>query len=1048
MPNSMVRSRPEARRRAALLTALLALLPTTAIWGGPPGIPFATETSFEVRDFQPRIDRTGPINEIARNPADPFEVFAASTSAGLWKSSDGGDTWSSVRSLPSWSVSAIAYLFDGTYGGALLVTTREDFRTVSGAGVWRSDDHGVSWTKAADVPGGCAEPRRAHGIVSRGSVAYVATSCGILKGRRVFLPYGDDRFPAGSFRGVGSKRFYSVVLTPAGDLLVAGEAGVFLSAGGRGRFGRVTAPGTFSQTGEGGWGFLKRGLASTQPSSGPGWLVALAGTQATHSMLVSGDGGRIWQSVPSSPSSGAGGLAGGSPFVRILPQAEGSQTLYVYYGDGLRLFRCGPFTGGDLSALRAPGTPCPQVLPGHPDPHDVDFVHFLGAGLGDRRLLVATDGGLEVATFGTDPDALPASNEALVLPTSTGLAPIQVMNVKGQIVGEGEARQERLYMDTWHTDAWALADAGDAEAAWVRIPGETAWLELERRVASASDAQVVWNYNPFPSYFGDDLMQNQTTFPDAHPTTPLANPLMIRKGIFVEPFPTIGSVAVAATPDVTRETVSTPGWATVASLTGCSSGFGCTPVSIYKAPLLGGFLGADSTDALVYQPLSSGQGLAAIRGIVALDEDRNPVLDTASAVFYARMRWIDAVSLRVLGNVRLGETQTPNTGFGNLPVLGVDPGRPWHVLAPDSENGKVMESFNGGDTWIEVRSLSELVRRNAAGELRFRFSAASISAHTMVSAIAFCPENPNLVLVGTVENGLFFSSDRAATWRRVPGSEHITNVSAIHWRSANSAVVGSWGRGLFEIAMRHRLSASALALVCGDACRELRLTSLPLRADLSRSPLSPAASFSFDSAVLVLDGRATGAAIKDGRLQTLWVTPGSNVYLFSNDKTAFDFVSRPRSGFVGFEGLAEVDALRANQEVIKGFGFTAGKLTHALFDDQESRTPGDPPGQPRLPKATTPFISGPYLTLSGMGMAVAVGGQTYQLQGWRFDPGTSLRIEMDGKLRLRTRTDSQGSFEVSLKAPGAMGRYTLRARRPTGRRPQEAAIEFSVGNRD
>jgi hypothetical protein len=597
-------------------------------------------------------------------------------------------------------------------------------------------------------------------------------------------------------------------------------------------------------------------------------------------------------------------------------------------------------------------------------------------------------------------------------------------------------------MDTWHTDAWASPDGGGS---WLRTPGEAAWLELERRVASVDDAQVVWNYNPFPSFLGDDLMQNPTTFPDA--TGRLSNPLLIRQGVYLEPYSSPFGIVVAATPSVARGTVSTPGWTPVASLTGCAGSSGCV-VSLFKGPRLGGFLGPESTDALVYQVLDNGRKLAAIRGVVSSGTDGSPVLNTASTVVYGGMRWIDPVSGRQLGNVRLGTAETPYTGFSFYPVFAVDPGRPWHLLAPDSQNGKVVQSFNGGDTWFEVADLTRLVTRDAAGESRFRFTPSYQPTQTIVSAISFFPENPNLVLAGTVENGLFFSADRGANWRRVPGSEHVTNVSAIHWRSANSAVIGSWGRGLFEIAMRHRLSASALAVVCGEACRELRLTSLLSDGGPNRAAVLPEAGPSFDSAVLVLDGRANGAALKEGRLETLWVSPGSNLYLLSGANTVPDFVAKPRSGFAGFEGLPEVDALRDKQQVIKGFGFSAGKLTHVLYDTQETRTPLEPAGQPTLPKATEPFLSEPYLTVSGMGMAVAVGGQNFRLQGWRFDAGTPLLIELDGKVLRQVRTDPQGNFEVRLTAPGAIGRYLLRARQAAGKPPRAAEFEFSVGNRD
>jgi photosystem II stability/assembly factor-like uncharacterized protein len=79
----------------------------------------------------------GNINSIAINPNDPKQIFAATNATGVYKSSDGSDTWiNSSLGLPNNHITSI--LFHPEKSNTLYVST-------FGSGVFRSNDSGASW---------------------------------------------------------------------------------------------------------------------------------------------------------------------------------------------------------------------------------------------------------------------------------------------------------------------------------------------------------------------------------------------------------------------------------------------------------------------------------------------------------------------------------------------------------------------------------------------------------------------------------------------------------------------------------------------------------------------------------------------------------------------------------------------------------------------------------------------------------------------------------------------------------------------------------------
>ncbi len=87
----------------------------------------------------------GRLNAIAFDPVDPDIIWVGSPSGGLWKTTTGGNEWtSSTQDLPSFGVSAI--LIDYTNPSVMYIGTGDrDAGDASGIGVYRSTDGGETW---------------------------------------------------------------------------------------------------------------------------------------------------------------------------------------------------------------------------------------------------------------------------------------------------------------------------------------------------------------------------------------------------------------------------------------------------------------------------------------------------------------------------------------------------------------------------------------------------------------------------------------------------------------------------------------------------------------------------------------------------------------------------------------------------------------------------------------------------------------------------------------------------------------------------------------
>jgi photosystem II stability/assembly factor-like uncharacterized protein len=145
---------------------------------------------------------SGRISDFAYD-SSTHSLYAAASNGGIWKSTDMGQSWSSIAdNLPTQVVSAIAY--SPAQGGTLLVLTGDNafgFDSIAGLGVYRSTDGGATWTKGTGVPDG-ANGFRIAVDPSDPSVAYAATGAGLYRTTDDGVSWTNVNLPTGN--GVAS----------------------------------------------------------------------------------------------------------------------------------------------------------------------------------------------------------------------------------------------------------------------------------------------------------------------------------------------------------------------------------------------------------------------------------------------------------------------------------------------------------------------------------------------------------------------------------------------------------------------------------------------------------------------------------------------------------------------------------------------------------------------------------------------------------------------------------------------------------------------------
>ncbi len=93
----------------------------------------------------------GRVNVCTIDPNDPDTVYIGTPDGGAWKSTDHGDSWESITDdLPVWGVSGIAIDYNNS-NIIYVATGDEDGWNSYANGVWKSTDGGQTWNEAGNI---------------------------------------------------------------------------------------------------------------------------------------------------------------------------------------------------------------------------------------------------------------------------------------------------------------------------------------------------------------------------------------------------------------------------------------------------------------------------------------------------------------------------------------------------------------------------------------------------------------------------------------------------------------------------------------------------------------------------------------------------------------------------------------------------------------------------------------------------------------------------------------------------------------------------------
>ncbi len=124
----------------------------------------------------------GRINVILQDPNNPNRLFAGAPAGGIWRSLDNGQNWTPlIDDLPQIGVSGIAIDYADS-NTIYIATGDDDAGDAAGVGVWKSNDGGNSWSATGLNPSN--SPSRMNDIYvhpTNSNVLWVATTSGVFK---------------------------------------------------------------------------------------------------------------------------------------------------------------------------------------------------------------------------------------------------------------------------------------------------------------------------------------------------------------------------------------------------------------------------------------------------------------------------------------------------------------------------------------------------------------------------------------------------------------------------------------------------------------------------------------------------------------------------------------------------------------------------------------------------------------------------------------------------------------------------------------------------
>lgn len=775
--------------RARFGFVVRAVVTTSVLWACQPLV------AQVVTPFQPDVRWGGRTVSVSVNPSNTAEAIAGTERGGLFKTRDGGTTWRHIDRLTMSRIHDVRYAPaspDGT--NVVIVTGPDDTRVTNRGGIWHSMDGGETWIKPGSSNPPCLARASAHGIAFQpGSPnVYVGTDCGLAISRDFGVTWRHFRSPSDD---PGA--------TPIGRVLsVAARAGGLVDIG---------VDGLIDNNGDG-WvdantGAIRRGhirftydgrsfaIVARQMDFPDSFNSVTASPVEPSVVYVATGSGLTELHGPIRP--GIGGMltrfdvtpdgccrTGRQNWVAATPSRDGRRDhVDVYFSDGYQTWRRTCETTGEAPRCRRGGWD--RLGVDHEDHNGIAFDP-----LTNLPRFLAGDGGLHGPTDAADPRAT-GGNWRIVGAGNGGFNALMIYQVAGQLIGNAAA-PSRIDLLFGTQDNHLFASPDHNSRRWpVEIGNEGYRIQLGRN-SPRDDGKVTWTQpgflsDPCCNYIGDRRFNNGDWPVGSIPPVGFngwASPSgrIIDTPTFVAPRIYVQAAEPGVRVHVTRDDGAS--WRLLGAV--------AWRVQRYPYPQVA----RSGDDVTVYQPVVRIDNTIGLVKITGLRMD--------GTVDASRTGWRLADGFLSGDIMGLG---VRDDEFDWQVAYAVDPNDSAHLIAADARAGAMKVSRDGGFTWTTDATLTALSMGSDPLTGLSEFLFATQGNRTQVRVIAFDPDHPGHILVGTEAAGIFRSVDGGLSWGSIPGTRQIPSVSSFFFIPESptnpnaEVVVSSYGRGLWKLSI-------------------------------------------------------------------------------------------------------------------------------------------------------------------------------------------------------------------------------------------------------
>jgi uncharacterized repeat protein (TIGR01451 family) len=713
----------------------------------------------------------GRVEKLAIDPLDPQKLWAGTELGGLWRSTNGGGSWSHVDAVPLARVQDVTV---ATSDPSLIVAVGiYDGSTVSQGGVWRSTDGGATWSKPAgsDPPGACTTESSglsvAIGAGTPGALpVFVGDSCGLTRSNTSGASGWTRLDPDGAFdSGSGAHQIEDIDVRPGTGSNIQVDV-----CGPQGFFRSNDSGGTWSAADAASPTFRNATSAGIQGGAFGPCSIAVDPNNANIVYLANFEGGTASGFCAGQILENRNGGAAGSwtqmgpdvtdsncrdPFVQTHDNPDSDTTTYdVYFGTSTRILRQTCDSDNTPScATGAANWPRWDLNTPHTDPTSIVFDPSTPTGC---PLFHGADGGVFKETGGCG--ATPAIAHA-----NTGLHAYD----SSQLAGTVFPGHTDLYFGTQDNGTFYTADGGTT---YINNGPDTYNVLADQRGNAAASIMR-------RDCFGCGVFRQA---PGAAIAAPFTAPPAPWNSDFGNTFaatqyaPQSYALVLRDSPpdDGVPPAEAAPNWAV----------FYTTNAGTNWTKLGNNLPGAPSPSA------GSGPGS---HGQIKWSGP------AASPTFYLTIGGVlYRLSGGTLDNTVATNTATltnVNTGLTAVTAFDVDTSDPSLLFAVSRDGGQgIYKSINGGASWAKDNAATSLVTGGGAYKWKS-------SLGPQATAIGIDPYS-DTVLVGTMSNGILATTNNGAGWVTVRGSKQIPFVLDFVFDDVrDTAFVGSRGRGLWRL---------------------------------------------------------------------------------------------------------------------------------------------------------------------------------------------------------------------------------------------------------